>query len=114
MYKSLSENIDNESIKKYEEIELKHIYETEVLTADAVSLICRVYYTYSNDNCSSEDVINYCEPIIKHSSILALLNCNVVDILSNKDRIKEKIGYKCFEESSSSFKIKVQNIEFIL
>ena len=114
VYKSLAKNIDNESIEKHEEIELEHVYETEVLTADAVPLTCRVYYTYSNNNCSLEDVINYCEPIIKHGSILAFLNCHVVDILSNKDKIKEKIGYKCFEESINSFKIKVQKIEFIL
>lgn len=123
VYTLLVKDTLNEYIEKYEEIELKHVYElkdksehvyeTEVLTADAVPLTCRVYYTCSNNNCSLEDVVNYCESIIKHSSF-DFLNCHIVDILSNKDKIKEKIKYKCFEKSSNSFEIKVQKIEFIL
>ena len=46
VYTSLAKNMYNKSIEKHEEIELEHVYETEVLTADAVPLTCRVYYTF--------------------------------------------------------------------
>lgn len=118
MYKSLSENIGNESIEKHI-YELKdkseHVYETEILTADAVTLTCRVHYTYLDDNCPFEDTINCCESIIKYSSRSAFLDCYIVDVLSKQNIIKEKIKHKCYEESTKySFELKIHNIEFIL
>lgn len=115
IYKSLSENIDNEYIEKHKEIESEYVYETEVLTADAVTLTCRVHYTYFDDNCPFEDVVNYCESIIKYSFRSTFLNCYIVDVLSKQNIIKEKIEYKCYEESTKySFELKIHNVEFIL
>lgn len=115
IYKSLSENIDNESIEKHEKITLEHVYETEVLTADAVPLTCRVHYTYFDNNYSLKDIVNCCESIIKYSFRSTFLNCYIVDVLSKQNIIKEKIEYKCHEESTKySFELKIHNVEFIL
>lgn len=115
IYKSLSENIDNESIEKHEKITLEHVYETEVLTADAVPLTCRVHYTYLDNNYPLKDIVNCCESIIKYSFRSTFLNCYIVDVLSKQNIIKEKIEYKCYEESTKySFELKIHNVEFIL
>ena len=115
IYKSLSENIDNESIEKHEKTKLEHVYEVEVLTADAIPLTCRVHYTYLDDNCSFKDTINCCESIIKYSFRSVFLNCYITDVLSKQNIIKEKIEYKCYEESTKySFELKIHNVEFIL
>ena len=124
IYTSLAKNTYNEYIEKYEETEKhvyelkdksEHVYETEILTADAVTLTCRVHYTHLDDNCPFEDTINCCESIIKYSSRSAFLDCYIVDVLSKQNIIKEKIKHKCYEESTKySFELKIHNIEFIL
>ena len=124
IYTSLAKNTYNEYIEKHEEIKPKHVYElkdksehvyeTEVLTADAITLTCRIYYTYLDDNCPFEDTLTI-ESIIKYSSRSAFLNCYITDVLSKQNIIKEKIKHKCYEESTEySFELKIHNIEFIL